>query len=210
MRLWIEFLCLYAAFPVVLAVALPADALFPGLFAVTAVGLVLLGTTPGFHWSDLTRGAGRVDWRLVGLFGIVTALVAGAVVALTVPGAFLALPRERPGLMLAIVALYPVLSALPQEIVFRPLFFRRYGPLLPRDPRVQIALNAGVFAVAHLMYWSWIVLAMTFAGGLVFAWSYRIGRNFPQTVILHSVAGLVVFAVGLGIFFYSGNIRRPF
>ena len=36
-----------------------------------------------------------------------------------------------------IAALYPLLSALPQEIVFRPLFFRHYGALLPRDPQRQ-------------------------------------------------------------------------
>ena len=33
--------------------------------------------------------------------------------------------------MAMIVVLYPLLSALPQEIVSRPLFFRRYGLLPP-------------------------------------------------------------------------------
>lgn len=210
MRLWVEFVCLYGLFPVLLATVLPPIALFPGLIVVTAVGVLLLGRTPGFRWSDLARGVQRIGWRLVLSFTAATAAVGYAVLLATDPGALLTLPREMPRLMVAIVFLYPFLSALPQEIIFRPLFFRRYGPLLPSRPAAQVALNALVFAGAHLMYWSWVVVAMTFAGGLVFAWSYRIRHNFPEAVLLHSIAGIVVFALGLGIFFYSGNIRRPF
>ncbi len=60
------------------------------------------------------------------------------------------------------------------------------------------------------MYWSLLVTLMTFAGGLAFAWSYRVRQNFPEAVLLHALAGIVVFAAGLGVFFYSGNITRPF
>ena len=51
---------------------------------------------------------------------------------------------------------------------------------------------------------------MTFAGGLLFAWSYERRGNFPEAVILHSVAGIALFAVGMGVYFYSGNVVRPF
>ena len=61
----------------------------------------------------------------------VTAVVAGLLVWLLVPGQALALPRRAPGLWVAILALYPFLSALPQELIFRVLFFRRYGGLFP-------------------------------------------------------------------------------
>ena len=210
MRLWTEFLCLYVLAPLLLAAVLPPIALFPGLLTVTGLGLVLLAVTPGFHWSDLARGAGRIGWGVVLVFTAATAAVGYGVLVATEPDALLTLPREAPGLMLAIALLYPFLSALPQEIVFRPLFFRRYNSLLPADTRAQVVLNAAVFSAAHLMYWSWIVCAMTFAGGLVFAWSYRVRKNFPEALVLHSLAGIVVFTLGLGIFFYSGNIERPF
>jgi membrane protease YdiL (CAAX protease family) len=210
MRLWLEFLSLYVAAPLALALVLPPDALFPGLLALTVVGLALLGSTPGFCWSDLTRGIRRIGWFRVLCFTVSTGMVGATVVAATDPSTFLALPRELPGLMLAIAVLYPPVSALPQEILFRPLFFRRYGALLPQRPAVQVGLNAALFSAAHLVYWNWIVAAMTFAGGLVFAWSYRIRGNFPEAVVLHSLAGIVLFAVGLGMFFYSGNIVRPF
>jgi membrane protease YdiL (CAAX protease family) len=205
-----EFLAFYLAAPVAMAVLLPPRMMFPVLFTVTGVGLVLLHVTPGFSWRELFAGAGRIGWRFVLAFCAVTLAVGAVVIWLTVPEAFGFLIRQNPGLMLMIAVLYPVLSALPQELVFRPLFFRRYGALLPQGPTAQIVLNAGVFSFAHLMYWSWIVAAMTFSGGLAFAWAYRVRGNFPEAVLLHSLAGIIVFALGLGVYFYSGNVQRPF
>lgn len=208
-RLIVEFAVFYVAAPLAMALLMPPSALFPALFAVTALGLGLLHVTEGFRWSDLLQGAGRIGWRAVALFAGATVLVAGTVVTLTAPEQALILPREHPALMAMIVLLYPPLSALPQEIVFRPLFFRRYGRLLP-GLWPAILLNAALFSLAHLMFWNWIVAAMTFSGGIAFAWAYEARRNFPMAVVLHSVAGWIVFAAGLGIFFYSGNIERPF
>lgn len=208
-RLAAEFALLFLAAPVAMAVLLPPSAMFPALFGVTAVGLVLLHLTPGFRWNDLTRGWSRISWRLVLVFAAVTAAAGYAVMALTAPGSIFGLARSNPRLLAMIALLYPVLSALPQEIVFRPLFFRRYGPILP-PLRPAIVLNAAIFSLAHLMYWNWIVAAMTFAGGLVFAWAYEGRRNFPEAVVLHAVAGVTAFSLGLGVYFYSGNVVRPF
>jgi len=208
--LWAEFGALYLVAPLVLAVALPPDWMFPALFAVTALGVVLLHRTEGFAWAELTAGIGRIRWGFVAGFTALTFAVGlGAMLALR-PEALFFLIRVDPALMLAIALLYPILSALPQELVFRPLFFRRYGPLLPKGPRTQILWNAALFAFAHLMYWSVLVAVLTFAGGLAFAAAYRVRGNFPEAVLLHALAGIVVFALGLGVYFYSGNVQRPF
>ena len=190
-----------------MALVLPPSAMFPALFAVTAVGVVLLAVTPGFSWRSLLDG--RIRWREVAVFAVLVAAVSGVVIAVTAPGAAFGLARANPALLGMILVLYPILSALPQELVFRPLFFRRYGPILPAGA-TAIVLNAAVFAFAHLLYWNWIVAAMTFAGGLAFARAYAVQASFPQAVVLHAVAGNIVFAAGLGIFFYTGNIQRPF
>ncbi|MCA8878814.1 MAG: CPBP family intramembrane metalloprotease [Rhodobacteraceae bacterium] len=183
--------------------------MFGMLFAMTVLGLVLLNRTPGFHWRDIARGWGRVDWHRVAVVGAVTAVGGYGVVLVSAPDSAFALLREHPGFMLAILVLYPVLSALPQEIVFRVLFFRRYGEILPRGP-AAIGLNAAVFALAHLMYWNWIVGVMTFVGGIAFAEAYLRRRSFATAVAAHAVAGDLVFLIGLGIYFYSGYVVRPF
>lgn len=206
-RLWVEFLALYGGVPLVVAVVLPASSMFPALFAATALGLVLLHLTPGFDWRELGRGG--VDWRVVAGFAAVTLVIALGVSWVTTGGRPLAFAAANPGLMLAILILYPILSALPQELVFRPLFFRRYGAILP-EGTAGLVVNAAAFSFAHLMYWSWIVTAMTLAGGLAFAWAYRVKGSFRLAVVLHAAAGQIVFLLGLGMFFYSGNVARPF
>lgn len=157
----------------------------------------------------MARDARALPWRTVAGFAALTSAVSVAVIYLTYPQAAWVLLLEQPLLLLMIVLLYPLLSALPQEVVFRPLFFRRYGALLPGRGSA-ICLNAAVFSLAHLMYWNWIVAGMTFFGGLAFAWAYEVRRNFPLAVLLHSLAGQILFTVGLGVYFYSGNVTRPF
>ncbi len=208
-RLWTEFLLFFVIAPVAIAALLPATVMFSALFALTALGLVLLHATDGFHWRELRQGIDAIDWRLMAGFTVSVFLTCLAVIYAFEPDAAFNIVQRDPRLLLMILIFYPVLSALPQEIVFRPLFFRRYGAILP-EGRAVILLNAGIFALAHLMYWNWVVAAMTFSGGLVFAWAYEIRRSFPLAVLLHAVAGNLVFLTGLGIYFYSGNVVRPF
>jgi uncharacterized protein len=205
-RLWTELLVLFVALPLVIALVLPPGSMFPALFAGTALGLWLLHRTPDFHWRDL--GQGRVAWRWVAVFAVVTFSVA-LTVSLATTGDPLGFIRADPGFFLLVMVFYPLLSALPQELVFRVLWFRRYGAILPGG-WPGIVLNAAVFSLAHLMYWSGIVAAMTFAGGLAFAWAYRRRGSFAMAVVMHGLAGQIVFALGLGMFFYSGDVARPF
>lgn len=209
-RLRVEFSLLYVAAPLAMALLLPPRMMFPMLFAVTLVGLLLLNLTPGFRWRDLAQGRERIVPSLVWGIGALVIAFGTLLLWLTQPEALFQIARERPWLLAMIMVLYPVLSALPQEIVYRALFFRRYKSILPAAPRLQLLLNAGIFSLGHLMYWSALVLAMTFLGGLAFAWAYERRRCFPMAVILHAVAGNAIFLVGLGLYFYSGNVVRPF
>jgi membrane protease YdiL (CAAX protease family) len=202
-----EFAALYLGLPLALALAMPTDWLWPVFFAATALALGLLAATPGFAWAELARGWRRVDWRWVAGMALATAAVAGTLVWALVPGQAFGLPRRAPGLWLAILALYPLLSAAPQEILFRVLFFRRYGALFP-SPGVAVAASAFFFALAHLVFWNWVALVLTFGGGAIFARAY-VGRGgFALAVVLHAVAGAILFTSGLGGFFYHGAIGR--
>jgi len=211
-RTWLalEFVTFFIAAPAVMAVFLPAGWMFPVLFLFTAVGLVLLHLTPGFAWRNLFQGAREVSWTRVGVVAAATFVTALTVMLLTRPDGLFVLFYERPEIMLMIALFYPFLSALPQELVYRPLFFERYGPILPRRLSAAIWLNAVIFSFAHLMYWSWIVAAMTLSGGVLFAVVYKKKGNFTEAVIHHSLAGIILFALGMGAYFYSGNVERPF
>jgi membrane protease YdiL (CAAX protease family) len=177
--------------------------MWPVLFGVTAVALGLLARTPGFRWRELLGG--RIAWTQVALATLAAAAVCTALVWWLVPGRWLALPRRSTELWLTIMVFYPFLSALPQELIFRALYFRRYGALFP-SRTAAVAGNAVVFALAHLMFWNWVALALCLAGGLVFALGYLGRGGFPQAVVLHALCGAIMFTAGLGSFFYHGAV----
>ena len=66
--------------------------------------------------------------------------------------------------------------------------------------------SAGVFALAHLMFWNWVAPALSLAGGLIFAAGYLGRGGFALAVALHAVCGWVIFTSGLGGFFYHGAV----
>ncbi len=209
LRLRLEFCLFFVAVPVLIAVFFPPNWMFPSLFTFTAIGIVLLHYTPGFAWAELRYNPYNWSWTEVAIFAILMTGLCVAVVMIARPEAAFFLLRERPQMLLVIWMFYPIVSALPQELLFRSLFFRRYHAILPGE-RAAYLLNAALFSLAHLMYWSWIVAIMTFAGGLLFTWAYRRRGSFFYAVLLHAIAGNIIFAVGLGIYFYSGNVQRPF
>lgn len=207
-RLRFEFAALYIMAPLLIALFMPGNLLFPALGLLMVVGLVLLWFTGGFDWRSLIRGWGNVPWINVLVFGLAVAVIAWAVMQVTRPDYFRPLTVERLRFLGVIWLFYPILSALPQELIFRPLFFHRYGSLFP-DERMALLSNAAVFSFAHLMYWSWVVAIMTFVGGWIFALAYR-RRGFPSAWVLHGIAGNILFTLGMGAYFYTGNVVRPF
>lgn len=206
--LWAEFAALYIGAPLAIALFLPPERMFSALFALTIVGLILLWRTGRFDWHSLIRGWGRVNWPFAVIFTLSVAALGYTIMRLTNPDYILNLTGPRIRFLFLIWVLYPILSALPQELIFRPLFFHRFGSLFP-NPRLATLINAGIFSFAHLMYWSVVVVVLTFLGGLIFARAYQ-RDGFPSVWLLHGLAGNALFAVGMGYYFWSGNVVRPF
>jgi membrane protease YdiL (CAAX protease family) len=205
-RLRAEFAALFLGVPALLTFGLGPGALWTVMIAGFLASVALLAVTPGVSWRELFEGPLIGSRAGLLAFTAATAGLATAIALWLAPHAFLGLPRHRTELWVAIMLLYPLLSALPQEVMFRMLFYRRYGVLFP-DRRVAMAVNAGVFALAHAFLWNPTALAMTATGGVLFSLAYLEtgrGRNLLFATLLHAIAGWVIFTVGLGRFFYHG------
>lgn len=192
--------------PVAHAIFIDALGTLTPIFTVFVASAALISITPGFRWREIVdcRGLTRRIPLIVLATGACVAVTFGLTLLL-VPERFLSFPRYDPERFALVVALYPFLSVLGQEIAYRLLFFRRYRMLFPNDATAIFA-SAFVFALAHAFFGNWIAVVLSFAGGLVFAWAYVRTGSFPLVWILHSLAGQVLFASGLGIFFYHGAI----
>lgn len=144
---------------------------------------------------SLSRETGRilVRWLLVG----------GALAAATwwwAPRLWVYLPREEPALWLRVMLLYPLLSAFPQEVIFRRWFFQRYRVLFPGD-RAAVLANGIIFGLAHVVMDNGIAVAATMPLGWLLAWTYLRTRSLLLAWLEHTLYGALVFTIGLGFYF---------
>lgn len=198
-RLGAEFVGLFIGLPLlVLALKDQVPVLLP-------LGLIALACA-AWIWRDRTfdRNCLRGECKLPrksnrGLF-LVFAILATTLVAILWEEAFLYLPRERPELWLSLLLVYPVLSVIPQEFIYRTFFFHRFQPLFGNGPRIILA-SAFAFAFAHIVYQNWLAVSLCFAGGIIFARTYAQTRSLPAVCLEHTAYGLLLFTIGLAPYF---------
>lgn len=201
--LWSELVLLFFGAPLAMALGLlPGGKLF-WLVAATALCLVWFARTTGLRAEALLGFRRRPDLRALALRIVLAALLLLALVLFFTPRSLFLFPRQRPLFWLLVVALYPLLSAYPQELIYRGFFFRRYAPLFPDGPGLVLA-SAAAFAWLHVIYHNAPAPLLSFCGGLIFAEGYRRGRSLFWTTLEHAAYGLLVFSIGLGRYFYGG------
>ncbi len=179
--------------------------IFVALVPVLALILLLLGIDRSFSLGrELSRG-----FSLAQLASIIAVfVVCGGAVAWYVahyhPAWFLEFPRNRPETYRRIMLLYPLMSVIAQELVYRTFFFHRYGLLFGRAWWLAILLNGLAFGFGHIVIGTPLAIYGTAATGLLFATRYAMTRSFWAVFIEHTLWGALVFTVGLGQFFFTG------
>ncbi|TMO65415.1 CPBP family intramembrane glutamic endopeptidase [Pseudoalteromonas aurantia] len=178
--------------------------LFPALIILMAVCTFLLLTDPHFKRFRLTS-LGQFSTVKKRIF---TSFFAGALFSAMLYGLlnqenWFSFPLDSTRQWLILLIAYPLLSVLPQELIFRSYFFHRYKKILP-NKTARIILSASVFALAHCVYDNWIAIGLSFGGGLLFAYTYAHSRSLLVCVLEHSLWGLWVFTLGVGEYLDSG------
>jgi len=169
------------------------------LIAPFLIGLLLmLVTRPSPQERERRRQTGAVLLRFLVLGTLLTLFV-----RLAMPPEFLDLPRHNPVLWLAIMLLYPLLSVWPQEVIFRRFFFARYHRIFGNTGLVPASALA--FGFAHIIFLNWVAVALTLAGGTIFAADYARYRRLGLACLEHSLYGCLIFTIGLGRYFYTGT-----
>lgn len=147
----------------------------------------------------------RRELRAIALRFAVLAPLLTLATWLALPEAFLAFPRERTWLWLAVMIGYPLLSVWPQEMIYRRFLFSRYAPLFGEGGG-YLAASALAFGYAHIILLNGIAVAMTALGGLLFAAGYARHRSLALVCLEHALYGCLIFTVGLNRFFFTGYV----
>lgn len=121
------------------------------------------------------------------------------------PDKLLTLPFEHTNKWLLLLLLYPILSVIPQEIVFRTFFFHRYKKIIQKKKH-RALLGSVSFGIAHLIYGNWVAVVLSFIGSLLFSFRFIESKSTAVVVIEHSALGLFVFTIGLGHYFVAHHL----
>lgn len=211
----IESLAIYAGLPALLAF-LPGWAgrrwgirlhgwVIPVLLAASAIALWRMKRSGLLVRGETTRirgVPGREWFRMLARFAACASLLA-VLLAWLHPEWLLAFPRENPRFWLLVCVAYPLLSVLPQGVLYRALWEKRYAATLSRT--ASLVIGAAFFSWAHIVFHNAWACAFTFVGGLFFLSSYRRTGSLMFSAIEHALYGDFLFTIGWGAFFYEGT-----
>lgn len=202
MKVWlrlVELLTIYVAIPLLFYFKFIPMPKLATLFMVFGYCLTIL---------LLNRKLKKRHLSFVGFRGwlglILRVLFATAVIlALTyiiIPKYLFVIPVNNPMYWVAIFFLYPIWSVIPQELIYRSFFFERYK-LLFRKEKVMAVASAALFAFLHIVFNNWIAVLGSFVIGLFWSFAYLRHRSFAAVAVEHTIVGIILFIMGLGIYF---------
>lgn len=205
--LYTELLVLMLGLPLLLALVLPLRYMLPTLW-ITVFYCQYIYRLVVEEPARVGWGRAGVNWEnlrpILIRFAISAALLVAATLALK-PEMFLSFVRERPLFWAVVMVGYPLLSVIPQEIIFRSFFFARYRSLFA-TPTAMILASGLLFGAAHLIFQNWVAPTLCLFGGLMFAQTYQKHRSLALACIEHAMYGCFIFTLGLGRYFYHGAV----
>lgn len=107
---------------------------------------------------------------------------------------------NKPKLWLKFSIIYILFSVIPQELIYRTFFLKRYHSIF-KNEFLFIFINAILFSFAHIWFQSWIVLGFTFIGGILFIKTYLKTNSLWLVLLEHTVYGIWLYTVGYGKLF---------
>ena len=89
---------------------------------------------------------------------------------------------------------YLFFSVIPQEIIFRFLFFYKYKDYFNKFE--ILLLNSLVFSFCHLIYFDIYILLFSFFGNLLFTFNYMKNESLLVVIIEHFLLGQTLIILG--------------
>ncbi len=196
-------MAIFVLLPVIFYLDLLSVPKVPVLLLVAAGAGIHLWRDNKYSFVDDWRGETEADdWKrlIIRTCGVAVALL--LLVWLLNPDIFLGFPRSSPNTWVLVMLLYPFLSALPQELLYRSFFFRRYRMIF--GPGAGLAAASALsFSFLHVIYDNPWALALSLVGGILFARTYRRNGSLLLVAAEHALYGCLVFTIGMGTYFYE-------
>ena len=193
----LEFFFIFLALPSIIFLFDYTTIVFLTLYLVFIFALVILYFDKTFLLASLKK---KIDWKFVLIFAVSFICLGFIYVLLIDKNLLFIFPKTNFKLWLVVIIVYPFLSVIPQEIVYRVFFFQRYFPK-NNNSNFLILLNMFVFSYGHLVFNNFHAILITAIVSPIFTFAY-LKKSFLTCVVLHSLGGQIIFTLGLGKYFY--------
>ena len=208
----LELIILFGVLPLILLIMRSNGIRIPPLplLWIAAIACMILMRRQGqdeievsTHGQKRRRKATRSDLIESSLVVILCSGLLLALYPLITTSPMFEFPRERPIVWLVVLCLYPILSVVPQGIIFRRWFVLRYTGLLG-SRGTMIVIGALCFGFSHILFGNVVAPVITAIGGALFMRTYLKSGSGWLADLEHAVLGNVAFTIGYGQWLYSG------
>ena len=170
---------------------------FLTLYLVFTLSIVILYFDKSFSFTSLRK---KVDWKFIIIFSLIFFSLSFFYVILVDKDLLFIFPKTNFELWLLVILIYPFLSVIPQEIVYRVFFFQRYFPN-ERSFYFLTLLNMIVFSYGHVVFNNVHAILITAIVSPIFTYAY-LKKSFFTCIVLHALGGQIIFTLGLGKYFF--------
>lgn len=211
-KLIAELVALYVALPILLTLARLHFRTFP------VIPVLWLAMAPLAVWLVRRRGLAPLAVLGIGdtaiserrlaatlLRAVPAAIAMVALLHRIHPEWLFSFVSSHPKFWLVVMFAYPVLSVVPQGVIYRAFFRERYAALFP-NPIARTLVAAACFSFCHVFFLNPWALLLTFIGGLLFWRTYEKTGSLLLANLEHALYGDLVFTIGYGAFLYHGTL----
>ncbi|MBD3788939.1 MAG: CPBP family intramembrane metalloprotease [Campylobacterales bacterium] len=200
----IELLTIFILTPALIYFLSPHHIL-PVLWILALYCTIILVNDPTFLGKKFWHFQTSHSFKVLLIQFLVFTIILLGILYIFLPEHLFSLMKSNPLLWGLILVFYPLLSVYPQEIIYRGFYFHRYRNFITQ-PSAMIITNALLFGYMHIIFHNFIAVILTTIGGMFFAKLYQRSSSLIFVSVLHALYGNLVFTLGLGQYFFYGNI----
>lgn len=193
----LEFFFIFLILPSAIFFLDSSIIVFLTLYLVFTLSIVILYFDKSFSFTSLRK---KVDWKFIIIFSLIFFSLSFFYVILVDKDLLFIFPKTNFELWLLVILIYPFLSVIPQEIVYRVFFFQRYFPN-ERSFYFLTLLNMIVFSYGHIVFNNVHAILITAIVSPIFTYAY-LKKSFFTCIVLHALGGQIIFTLGLGKYFF--------
>ena len=193
----LEFFFIFIILPSAIFFLDSSIIVFLTLYLVFTLSIVILYFDKSFSFNSLRK---KVDWKFIIIFSLIFFSLSFFYVILVDKDLLFIFPKTNFELWLLVILIYPFLSVIPQEIVYRVFFFQRYFPN-ERSFYFLTLLNMIVFSYGHIVFNNVHAILITAIVSPIFTYAY-LKKSFFTCIVLHALGGQIIFTLGLGKYFF--------